>query len=91
MLWAFGFKFKSAGWLRPNKSTMEKWEIFAKKKDIKTVMAVDSLRLDREGGYEGGGTDQINYTEKKNFEIPGFVLTKPTWDWVNYSRPKRVW
>jgi len=30
---------------------------------------------------------------KKNYEIPGFFLNKPSrdWDWVNYSRPGRVW
>jgi len=27
------------------------------------------------------------------YKIPGFVLTKPSWDWdwVNYSRPGKVW
>jgi len=32
-------------------------------------------------------------TVKKIYKIPGFVLTKPSWDWdlVNYSRPGRVW
>jgi len=30
---------------------------------------------------------------KKIYEIPGFVLTKLSWDlnWVNYSRLGRVW
>jgi len=30
---------------------------------------------------------------KQIYEIPGFVLTKPSWDWdwVNYSQPGRVW
>jgi len=30
---------------------------------------------------------------KKIYEIPGFVLTKPSWDWdwVNYFRPGRDW
>ena len=29
---------------------------------------------------------------KKNYEIPGFILAKPSWDrdWANYSRPGRV-
>jgi len=29
---------------------------------------------------------------KKIYRIPGFVMTKPSWDWdgVNYSRPGRV-
>jgi len=29
---------------------------------------------------------------KINYEIPGFVLTKPSWDWdwANYSQPGRV-
>jgi hypothetical protein len=33
------------------------------------------------------------YTVKKNNEIPGFILTIPSrdWDWVNFSRPGRVW
>jgi len=31
----------------------------------------------------------IRYNVKKFFEIPGFVLTKPSWDWdwVDYSQP----
>jgi len=30
------------------------------------------------------------YPVKKNYEIPGFVLTKPFWDWVHYSWPGSV-
>ena len=30
---------------------------------------------------------------KKNYEIPGFFVTKTSrdWDWIHYSRPGRVW
>ena len=32
------------------------------------------------------------HTVTKNYKIPGFYLTKPSWDWdcVNYSQPGRV-
>jgi len=34
----------------------------------------------------------VCYTEKNNYKIPIYVLTKPSWawNWVNYSRPGRV-
>ena len=33
------------------------------------------------------------FTVKNTYQIPWFVLTKPFWDgnWVDYSRPGRVW
>jgi len=40
-----------------------------------------------------GGNDILReYTVKRNYEVPGFFLTKPSWDWdwVNYSWPGRV-
>jgi len=39
------------------------------------------------------GLWELKYTVKRNYEIPGFVLTKPSWDGerVYYSRPGRVW
>ena len=38
-------------------------------------------------------TCHYRYTVIKFYEIPGFYLTKLSWDWdwVNYSRSGRVW
>jgi len=49
--------------------------------------------------YKGSGANQkegegiSTYTVIFFYEIPGFVLTKHSWDWdwVNYSWPGRVW
>jgi len=55
-------------------------------------------KLGTEGFQEGkrGEPDKriiCGCTVKKIYEIPGFVLTKPSWDWdlVNYFRTGRVW
>jgi len=52
---------------------------------------------ERDGCHDsslGPTFQKINtYTVKKNYEFPGFFLTKPSRDMnlVNYSRPGRVW
>jgi len=49
---------------------------------------------DRERTGKGAGKEERQgHTLKQIYEIPGFVMTTPSWDWdwVNYSRPGRIW
>ena len=36
-------------------------------------------------------TNMATCAVKKNNKIPGFFFNNPSWDWVNYSWPGRVW
>ena len=56
-------------------------------------LAVPGASLSHSPSLRSTGWTQKNAVHRKqNYEIPGFVLTKPSWDWdkKNYSRPGRV-